>query len=96
MSSREYERSHPWIRFEADLREAPPRLWALLGQAAALCRQVADAALPPDAAAEMRKVYLVKGVQATTAIGSSRPTLVQQKVTLRRQRPANPGDAGVQ
>ena len=68
MSSREYERSHPWIRFEADLREAPPRLWALLGQAAALCRQVADAALPPGNAAEMHKVYLVKGAQATTAI----------------------------
>ena len=68
MPSREHERSHPWIRFEADLRAAPPRLWALLGQAAALCRQVADAALPPGAAAEMRKVYLVKGVQATTAI----------------------------
>ena len=68
MPSREYERSHPWIRFEADLRAAPPRLWALLGQAAALCRQVADAALPPRAAEEMRKVYLVKGVQATTAI----------------------------
>ena len=68
MSSREYERSHPWIRFEVDLREAPPRLWALLGQAAALCRQVADAALPPGNAAEMHKVYLVKGAQATTAI----------------------------
>ena len=68
MPSREYERSHPWIRFEADLRAAPPRLWALLGQAVALCRQVADSALPPRAAEEMRKVYLVKGVQATTAI----------------------------
>ena len=68
MSSREYERSHPWIRFEADLRKAPPRLWALLGQAVALCRQVAGAALPPAAAAEMQTLYLVKGVQATTAI----------------------------
>ena len=68
MSGREYERSHPWIRFEADLRAAPPRLWALLGQAVSLCRQVADAALPPGAASEMRKFYLVKGVQATTAI----------------------------
>ena len=68
MPSREYERSHPWIRFEADLRAAPPRLWALLGQAVAFCRQVADSALPPRAAEEMRKVYLVKGVQATTAI----------------------------
>ena len=68
MSGREYERSHPWIRFEADLRAAPPRLWALLGQAVSLCRQVADAALPPKAASEMQKLYLVKGVQATTAI----------------------------
>ena len=33
-----------------------------------LCRQVADAALPPGAASEMQKLYLVKGVQATTAI----------------------------
>ena len=68
MSGREYERSHPWIRFEADLRKASPRLWALLGQAVALCRQVAGAALPPAAAAEMQTLYLVKGVQATTAI----------------------------
>ena len=68
MGSREYERSHPWIRFEADLRKAPARLWARLGQAVALCREIAGAALPPGAAAEMHKLYLVKGVQATTAI----------------------------
>ena len=68
MSSREYERSHPWIRFEADLRAAPARLWARLGQAVALCREIAGAALPPGAAAEMYEIYLVKGVQATTAI----------------------------
>ena len=68
MSSREYERSHPWIRFEADLRAAPARLWARLGQAVALCREIAGAALPPGNAAEMYEIYLVKGVQATTAI----------------------------
>ena len=68
MGSREYERSHPWIRFEADLRKAPARLWARLGQAVALCREIAGAALPPGAAAEMHRLYLVKGVQATTAI----------------------------
>ena len=68
MSSREYERSHPWIRFEVDLRQAPARLWALLGQAVALCREIAAAALPPGAAARMQTLYLVKGVQATTAI----------------------------
>ena len=68
MSRREYERSHPWIRFEADLRAAPARLWARLGQAVALCREIAGAALPPGDAAEMHEIYLVKGVQATTAI----------------------------
>ena len=68
MGSREYERSHPWIRFEADLRKAPARLWTRLGQAVALCREIAGAALPPGAAAEMHRLYLVKGVQATTAI----------------------------
>jgi len=30
-SEREYLRSHPWIRFELDLRQADPRFWALLG-----------------------------------------------------------------
>ena len=68
MSPRPYERSHPWINFTVDLRAAPPNLWMLLGQAVALCRQIGTAALPPGAAKEMQTLYLVKGVQATTAI----------------------------
>ena len=68
MSPRPYERSHPWINFTVDLRAAPPNLWMLLGQAVALCRQIGTAALPPGAAREMQTLYLVKGVQATTAI----------------------------
>ena len=65
---RSYRRSHPWITFQVDLHTAPPRLWTLLGQAVARCGQIAGAALPPGAADEMQSLYLVKGVQATTAI----------------------------
>ena len=68
MSPRPYERSHPWITFTVDLREATSNFWMLLGQAVALCRQIGTAALPPGAAREMQTLYLVKGVQATTAI----------------------------
>lgn len=49
---REYARSHHWITFKVDLGAAGPRTWALLGEAVAGCRQVAQAALPPGAAAE--------------------------------------------
>ena len=62
------ERSHPWISFTVDLRAAPSSLWMLLGQAVALCRQIGTAALPPGNARDMQTLYLVKGVQATTAI----------------------------
>ena len=68
MSPRPYERSHRWITFTVDLREATSNFWMLLGQAVALCRQIGTAALPPGAAREMQTLYLVKGVQATTAI----------------------------
>ena len=67
-SDRSYRRSHPWITFQVDLHTAPPRLWTLLGQAVARCGQIAGSALPPGAADEMQSLYLVKGVQATTAI----------------------------
>ena len=68
MSHRAYQRSHPWISFTVDLNAAPARLWTLLGQAVAHCRQIAGAALPPGNAREMQTLYLVKGAQATTAI----------------------------
>lgn len=67
-NDRSYRRSHPWISFQVDLQTAPPRLWTLLGQAVARCGQIAGSALPPGAADEMQSLYLVKGVQATTAI----------------------------
>jgi Fic family protein len=67
-NDRPYRRSHPWISFQVDFHAAPPRLWTLLGQAVARCGQISGSALPPGAAEEMWTLYLIKGVQATTAI----------------------------
>lgn len=67
-SGRPYRQSHPWLTFRMDLSRAPPSLWALLGQALAMCRQVATAILPAPARAQLRHLYLTKGAQATTAI----------------------------
>lgn len=78
---RPYERSHPWISFCAGLERATPRLWSLLGQVAARCEQVARAVLPPAAAAEMHKLYLIKGARATTAIEGN--TLTEEQVRRR-------------
>ena len=68
MNARACQRTHPWISFKIDFHAAPPDLWTRLGQAVARCGQIGGAALPPGAAGDMQTLYLVKGVQATTAI----------------------------
>ncbi len=75
---REYERTHPWITFRLDLNQAHPHLWTLLGQAVTFCRQVSQAALPPDIAKTFKTLYLSKGVRATTAIEGN--TLTEEQV----------------
>lgn len=75
---REYERTHPWITFRLDLSKADPRLWTLLGQAVTFCRQVSQAALPPDIAKTFKTLYLSKGARATTAIEGN--TLTEEQV----------------
>ncbi len=75
---RAYQTSHPWITFAINLERASPQLWALLGQAVALCDQVSGAVLPPAAAGELNALYLVKGATATTAIENN--TLTEEQV----------------
>ncbi len=77
-SEREYLRSHPWIRFELDLRQADPRFWALLGQIVSFGEFVSRALLPPKVANETARMYLAKGVQATVAIEGN--TLSEEEV----------------
>jgi Fic family protein len=65
---REYERTHPWIRFQIDLRSAPPGLWLLLGEAQSKSEHVAGLPLKPALHEHFNRVFLAKGVRATTAI----------------------------
>ncbi|MDE2795544.1 MAG: Fic family protein [Gemmatimonadota bacterium] len=77
-NDREYRRTHPWISFRHHLERADPIHWALLGEAAARCDQVARAILPPADAREMHQLYLVKGARATTAIEGN--TLSEEQI----------------
>ncbi len=75
---REYLHTHPWINFELDLSRAPAHFWTLLGEASAMCGQIASVPLPPGIARDLHEVYLAKGVRATTAIEGN--TLSEQEV----------------
>lgn len=77
-NDREYRRTHPWISFRHHLERADPIHWALLGEAAARCDQVARAILPPADAREMHLLYLAKGARATTAIEGN--TLSEEQI----------------
>jgi len=67
-SSRTYLQTHPWIDFRLDLRGADPELWMLLGEARSRIEHIAGSLLRPESAQELHRVYLAKGVLATTAI----------------------------
>ena len=65
---REFHSTHPWLRFEVDLRPAPAQLWIMLGECQSKCEHLAGVPLRPDVNRELHEVYLAKGVAATTAI----------------------------
>ncbi len=70
---RTYEKTHPWITFNLDLRQASSRLWLLLGEAQSKCEHLANAPVLPEDADFFYSLYLAKGVLATTAIEQSIP-----------------------
>jgi cell filamentation protein, protein adenylyltransferase len=65
---RTYLRTHPWLSFYVDLRQAPMELWMLLGEARSKVQHLGESLLDPETGARLREVYLAKGVHATTAI----------------------------
>lgn len=67
-SGRGFVASHPWINFRMDLRSLGPGFWSLLGESRSKCRHLANTPMKPNFADELRRVYLAKGVHATTAI----------------------------
>ena len=97
--SRTFERTHPWIDFSLDLRSAPYQLWMLLGEAQSKIEHTGSVPLRPDTAQELHRLYLAKGVLATTAIEGNTLTesqvieLLEGKLTLppSRQKTSFPG-----
>jgi Fic family protein len=75
---RRYEETHPWIDFHLDLDKGPRDLWLLLGEAQSKCSHISGVPLLPEVAAELYKVFLVKGVMATTAIEGN--TLTEEQI----------------
>jgi len=75
---RTYERTHSWLKFELDLRRASYRLWRALGEAQSKCEHIAGVPLRPSTANELHRLYLAKGVAATTAIEGN--ALTEQEV----------------
>ncbi|MGW0943656.1 Fic family protein [Streptomyces sp. NPDC002623] len=78
---RAYERTHPWITFQLDLRGLDHEAWLLLGEAVSKLEHIAGVPLQPDVAAELNYVYLTKGAHATTQIEGN--TLSEDQVRRR-------------
>lgn len=63
-----YSETHKHIDFRVDLRHMTPATWVLLGEARSKSQHVGRSLLSPEAASELLRVYLAKGMLATTAI----------------------------
>jgi len=59
---------YPWITFKVDLQKLSYRTWIQLGECLSKCEHLAQIPLKPITAQEMHKLYLAKGVSATTSI----------------------------
>jgi len=76
-----YLTTHPFITFHVDLRKADPEFWMLLGEVRSKCEHIARVPLRGDTALELSRMYVAKGVMATTAIEGN--TLSEEQVRQR-------------
>jgi len=73
-----YQKTHPWISFEIDLTRADHFFWLQMGEIASKCETLSGVPLQPTFAKELHKIFLTKGVMATTAIEGN--TLSEEQV----------------
>lgn len=81
--ARTYEKTHPWITFRIDPERFPAELWFLLGEARSKCAHLAGVPLLPATAQSLMRIYLAKGVLATTAIEGNTLSVEQVEEFLR-------------
>lgn len=82
---RTYDRTHHWITFALDSGNITAKTWLLLGQAQEKCEQIAGVPLLPSVADKLHRVYLAKGVHATTAIEGNSLTAEDVEQILRER-----------
>ncbi len=73
-----YETSHPWITFELNLGREYEPLWYHLGRACAKIKELTQAAAPPEIHRQWNRLFMVKGVLASTSIEGN--TLTEEEV----------------
>lgn len=76
----DYKKSHPWLKFSLSVPLDNFRLWLCLGEIASKVEHLLGVPLRADVAQELHKIYLAKGVQATTAIEGN--TLSEEQIHL--------------
>lgn len=76
-----YKESHPFLRFQIELRGASPKFWMLLGEGRSKCDHIRHVPLGEDVAKRLHLLYLAKGVGATTAIEGN--SLLEEQVQAR-------------
>lgn len=69
---------YPWLKFTVSLKDLNYSTWIQLGECLSKCEHISRIPLRPSIASEMHKVYLAKGVNATTAIEGN--TLSEEQV----------------
>jgi Fic family protein len=75
---RTYEQTHPWLSFELDLRGLDYTTWVEVGKATEGIAYMGKVPLTPEAAERLHRLYLAKGILATTAIEGN--TLTEDEV----------------
>src|SRR4051812_4099530 len=73
-----YEETHKWITFKVNLKPLSPEVWMMLGECQSKCEHLLKVPLRPDVAEKLNKIYVAKGVLATTAIEGN--TMTEEEV----------------
>ena len=88
--------SHDFIKFPPKLGALSSKTWMLMGDIQARIEQLARLPIPPEASAELRKIYLSKGVQATVAIEGSSLTDIEVREIIDKKKTLPPSRAYLQ
>src|SRR3990172_8460601 len=78
---RTYEKTHAWLKFSLDLRQAPASTWITLGECQAKVSSLTAISIPPTVAKELHHLYLAQAALANIAIEGN--TLSEQEVLNR-------------